>query len=77
MASKWMDDQVFLNVEDASIAGVDTAYATDAIVYGATPRAIDRVVVGGKTIVENGRHLQYSTVSEQYRMTLKKLGLIK
>jgi formiminoglutamate deiminase len=58
----WREDQVWLDAADASIAGADDELLADAVVFGATPRAVDRVAVAGQIIVEGGRHVAYDEV---------------
>jgi formimidoylglutamate deiminase len=55
----WQEDTVWLDAADASIAGAADELLADAVIFGATPRAVDRVEVAGKVIVEGGRHVHY------------------
>ena len=48
----------------------------DAILFGATPRAVKSVVVAGRQIIAEGRHAQYDETLELYRKSLRKLELI-
>ena len=73
---RWTEDRIYLDAEDPSIAVVDKDHATDAIIFGATPRAVKSVVVAGQTIIEAGCHLQYHSIYKTYRDTLRKLALI-
>lgn len=75
MEGCWPEDNIYLNAHDPSIAVIDETHAADAIIFGATPRAVDKVVVAGKTIVEDGRHPKYKSIYDQYRKTLRKLDL--
>ena len=72
----WKEDQVCLDPNDPSIAGIDPDLALDAILFGATPRAVESVVVAGKQIVAEGRHVQFDEIFEQYRKSLKRMDLI-
>jgi formimidoylglutamate deiminase len=56
----WQADRVWLDAEDASVAGADDDLLADAVIFGATPRAVDRVEVAGQVIVEGGRHVGYA-----------------
>jgi len=55
----WQADRVWLDAGDASIAGAGDDLLADAVIFGATPRAVDRVEVAGRVIVEGGRHVRY------------------
>ncbi len=68
-------DIVHLKANDATLAGIDDQLATDAIIFAATPRAVDKVTVGGQVIVENGIHRCYDAAWVGYRKTLGKLSL--
>ena len=72
----WREDHMCLDPNDPSIAAIGTDLAPDAILFGATPRAVKTVVVGGRTIVEDGCHADYGATLERYRETLSKLDLI-
>ncbi len=72
----WKDDYVCLDPNDPSIAAIAPDLAPDAILFGATPRAVKTVVVGGRSIVEEGCHADYESTLERYRETLRKLDLI-
>ncbi|MCY4545286.1 MAG: formimidoylglutamate deiminase, partial [Gemmatimonadetes bacterium] len=72
----WRDDHVHLDPDDPSIAAVDGELAPDAILFGATPRAVKSVSVAGKQIVAEGRHAQYDETLDLYRKSLKYLALI-
>lgn len=76
MADLWRADWVILKPEDPSISGVPEALLTDAVMFGATPRAVDEVIVGGKTIVQGGVHGQYDAIRQGYLTTLAKLELL-
>ena len=72
----WKDDYVCLDPNDPSIAAIAPDLAPDAILFGATPRAVESVVVAGKQIVAEGRHVQYVDTLDRYRKSLRKLELI-
>lgn len=66
-------DQVTLDAHDASLAGADDALLDDAVIFGATPRAIREVTVEGRVIVENGVHVAYDNARVGYERALKKI----
>lgn len=70
------NDIVHLKINDASLAGMDNTLTADAIIFGATPRAVDKVTVAGKRIVQEGVHQQYEAALLGYQRTLKKLALL-
>ncbi len=70
-----LNDQVFLRRSDPALAGFNGRQPEDAIVFAGTPRAVDRVVVDGETIVENGLHRDYSAILDAFQRTLVELGL--
>lgn len=74
--ASWREDHVHLNPDDPSIAAIDGDLAADAILFGATPRAVKTVSVAGNKIVDEGRHAQYGETLELYHKSLRKLGLI-
>lgn len=76
LEASWREDHVHLNPDDPSIAAIDPDCAPDAILFGATPRAVKSVVVAGRQIIADGRHAQYEETLELYRKSLKKLQLI-
>ena len=68
--TEWRTDTVWLDAEDASIAGADGDLLADAVVFGATPRAVDRVQVAGKVIVTGGRHVSYEEALAGFHKTI-------
>ena len=76
LAEVWQEDKVYLRADDPSIVGIGDALLPDAVIFGATPRAVDRVVVAGQPIVEHGVHRDYEAISRDYQATLRKLGLL-
>ena len=73
LGESWRDDHVHLDPDDPSIAAIDPDCATDAILFGATPRAVESVVVAGRQIIAEGRHAQYEETLEMYRKSLRRL----
>ena len=76
LEAQWKEDRIHLDGNDPSIAAIDPDCAPDAIVFGATPRAVKSVVVAGRHIIAEGRHAQYDETLELYRKSLRKLELI-
>ena len=76
MPDTWQNDIVYLRANDPSIALVEDDLLTDAVIFGAIPRAVDEVIVNGQTIVKDGLHLHYEEAYRGYEMTLRKLGLL-
>jgi cytosine/adenosine deaminase-related metal-dependent hydrolase len=70
------EDKVYLNANDPSLAGISDDLLADAVIFGATPRAVDEVMVGGRTIVHAGVHVDYESIRHGYERTLRKLNLI-
>ncbi|MXY47776.1 MAG: formimidoylglutamate deiminase [Gemmatimonadetes bacterium] len=76
LEAHWQEDRVHLDPDDPSIAAIDPDLAPDAILFGATPRAVKSVVVAGRQIIAEGRHAQYEETLALYRKSLRKLELI-
>jgi formiminoglutamate deiminase len=73
MADRWQEDRVWLDRDDPSLAGIPPGLASDAILFGATPRAVRRVEVAGRVIVEDGRHAAWEVILEGYLKTMRGL----
>jgi formimidoylglutamate deiminase len=67
----WHEDEVTLNAADAALAGADEQLLADAVVFGATPRAVDRVTVAGQVIVKDGRHVRYDEALAGFIKTMQ------
>lgn len=74
--ASWREDYVHLDPDDPSIAAVDEDLAADAMLFGATTRAVKSVSVAGRQVVAEGRHTQYGDTLDLYRKSLRKLELI-
>lgn len=72
----WREDRIHLDGNDPSIAAINPDLAPDAILFGATPRAVKSVTVGGKQIVSEGRHAHYGETLALYRKSLIKMQFI-
>jgi formimidoylglutamate deiminase len=70
----WQADRVWLDAEDASLAGADDNLLADAVIFGATPRAVDRVEVAGQLIVADGRHVRYDEALVGFQKALGSAG---
>lgn len=70
LSGAWEEDEVWLNPDDPSIADADHANAADAILFGATPRAVRRVSVAGRTIIQDGVHANGGSILADYRTSL-------
>ena len=68
-------DGVWLRADDASIAAANNDLLSDAILFGANARAVDKVFVNDIMIVEDGRHCKYDEALRGYKASLKRLGL--
>ncbi len=62
-----------VDLNDPSIAGASSADLLSAIVFSLSRTAIRDVVVGGRRIVENGRHAQQEEIVERFKNLQKKL----
>ena len=76
LVGRYQEDEVHLNADDPSIAGLDQPNAVDGILFGASARAVEKVVVGGKTIVDSGIHRDYESAHSGYLAALKRLELL-
>jgi len=61
------------DLNDASIAGASTEALLSNIVFSLSRTAIKDVVVGGKRIVEDGRHAQQEEITERFKALQRKL----
>ena len=62
-----------VDLNDPSIAGASSDDLLAAIVFSLSRTAIRDVVVGGKRIVEDGRHAQQEEIIEKFKSLQKKL----
>ncbi|HRV92672.1 MAG TPA: formimidoylglutamate deiminase [Anaerolineae bacterium] len=76
LGAVWAEDTVALKADDPSIAAAPDEFLVDGVIFGATPRAVDEVVVNGQTIVRDGVHVRYPEIYQSYQATLKRLGMI-
>ena len=62
-----------VDLNDPSIAGASSDNLLSAVVFSLSRTAIKDVVVGGKRIVEDGRHAQQEDIVERFKKLQKKL----
>ncbi|MGH9874132.1 MAG: formimidoylglutamate deiminase [Pyrinomonadaceae bacterium] len=62
-----------VDLDDPSIAGASSDDLLSAIVFSLSRTAIRDVVVGGKRIVEDGKHAQQEDIVERFKALQKKL----
>jgi formimidoylglutamate deiminase len=62
-----------VDLNDPSIAGASPDNLLANIVFSLSPTAVRDVVVGGKQIVENGRHAQQEEIVQRFTALQKKL----
>jgi len=67
------EDRVELAADDAALAGADDALLPDAVVFGASPRAVRDVTVGGRSVVRDGVLPDWAAIREAYERTLARV----
>jgi formimidoylglutamate deiminase len=67
-------DIVVLDTRHPALAGSGTAHWLDAYVFNAGQRAIDRVMVGGVTLVEGGHHVKRDAIIKRYAACMGRLA---
>jgi len=70
MAEACAEDRVVLDARDPSLAGAEDALLDDAVVFGASPRAVAEVDVAGQPVVRDGVHRDYDAIREAYERAL-------
>jgi formiminoglutamate deiminase len=73
LKDEWSTDEVALEPYDASIIGAPESSLEDAIIFGASPRAVRDVSVGPTTVVRAGGHPFIDIFSEAYLRTARDL----
>lgn len=68
-------DYFTLDLNDPSLAGADSECLLEALLFSAGRSAIRDVFVGGKRVVENGRHAHQEEIAEQFAATVRRLKL--
>lgn len=69
-------DIVVLDDTHPDLCGVSSDRWLDAATFVAGKSAISSVYVGGKRVVEGGRHLKRSEITERYRSVVKRLAAL-
>jgi formimidoylglutamate deiminase len=62
-----------VDLDDPSIAGASSDDLLSTIVFSLSRTAVRDVVVGGKRIIEDGRHAQQDEIVDRFKMLQKKL----
>jgi formimidoylglutamate deiminase len=62
-----------VDLDDPSIAGATPDHLLATIVFSLSKTAVKDVVVGGKPIVEDGRHFAQEEIIEQFKSLQQKL----
>ncbi len=73
MAGQQDHDRVLLRADDAALIGASEDRLDDAVVFAASPRAVDRVEVAGQLIVSDGVHREYQQICQGFEAALSKL----
>jgi formiminoglutamate deiminase len=68
-------DEVHLDARDLALAGADPRLLDDAVIWGASPRAVREVRVAGRTIVAEGRHEAEDAARADFVRAISRLGL--
>ena len=66
-------DLAVLDPEDVDLEGLGPDLLLDRIVFAAGARAIRTVLVGGATVVTDGRHVRHDAITRRYRTVLRRL----
>ena len=75
MGDTWQADEVTIRRSDAALVGYNDQYASDAVIFAASPRAVDTVSVAGKSIVEAGQHPDMYEIVANYEAMVKALAI--
>jgi formimidoylglutamate deiminase len=67
-------DLVCLDPEDPDMAAGQDARWLDGYVFCAGRRAIDKVYVGGRVVVDGGRHQAHDAIANRYKETLRRFA---
>ena len=66
-------DFVVLDTTAPGLLGVPATHVLDALVFATDGAAIDAVFVGGRPVVERGRHLQADAIAQHFERTMAEL----
>ena len=64
-------DLVCLDLDDPNLVGLDPRTLVSHLVFGATPRAVKHVFVGGQQTVDNSRHFAQEEVIDSFRKVVR------
>ena len=67
-------DRVLLRADDPALCGLSREHLDDAVIYGANPRCVSQVRVGGRELLEAGIHKNYPEIRQSYLATLARLS---
>ena len=70
LADAWREDAVHLRADDPALVGASEPLLADHVIFGATPRAVAQVYVGGRRIVDGGVHGRYDEARAGYLRAL-------
>lgn len=73
IAPGYRADIVLLDADHPDIAALGPSHALDAYCFVAGKAAVDKVYVGGKCLVENGRHLLRDRLEQDYLTCLRRV----
>lgn len=76
LSQDWHKDKLYLQANDPSIALGNEDSLADTVIFGATPRAVNDVVVDGHPVVKNQVHDRYEEAIRGYEKSLRKLKLL-
>ena len=67
-------DGVWLDSQDPALVGIPSENEAEAAVFAGSPRAVRRVVVAGRAIVQDGRHEGYEAAVAGYTAVVKQFA---
>lgn len=73
MPDAWSLDRVELDARDPALAGAADALLDDAVVFGASPRAVRHVQVGARAVVTDGAIARFDEWRREYEEAMRAL----
>lgn len=70
-----LGDSVTLDANDPALVGAADARLSDAVIFGAGPRAVRDVIVGANRIVEDGRHPGYERARQAFERASRSMRI--
>lgn len=67
-------DIVVLDPEHPRLTGHGPSTILDAFIFGGADGAVDRVIVGGRTVVKTGAHIRRQSIFMRFREVMKRLA---